>query len=266
MSVQRKLGRRPLALWIIFGGSIYVVLHVAYVILYFLSAISATGLVVLLGLLAGITLGGIGAMAKKRLALVVEIGAGLTFLAYVSPTIITAFSEPGNFAAFRDAYPITLGLVLLLVLSTASLLKFKEIETSRQFSSIYSGTGLLFVAVLFLIIGGLVVDYPLSQAYNGVLTNQSTPGAVSIPLGAANQGNSAGYYVPASAAYVIGVNNTVTWVNHDVAIHTVTSGTGAFDSKNIASGSSWSYTFSTPGTYGYHCTIHPWMTGTVIVR
>ena len=266
MSGQRNTRKKPLVLWIIFGTSIYVVLHAVYVMLLFLSAISLSGLVILTSLLAAIATGGFGAIERKKWALVLEVGAALTFFVYVSNLIITALSEPGNFPAFRDAYPITLALALVIVLSLASIAKFNRLDTSRQFSSIYSGTGLVSVAVLFLIIGGLVVDYPLSVAYNGVLSNLSTPGSISIQFGASNQGNSAGYFLPSSATVVLGVNNTVKWVNHDAATHTIRSVSGLFESNNIAAGSSWSYTFSQPGSYSYYCTLHPWMTGTVTVR
>jgi plastocyanin len=73
-------------------------------------------------------------------------------------------------------------------------------------------------------------------------------------------------FVPDTIVVVIGVNNTVTWVNNDVATHTVTSNSGIFDSGDLSQGQKWSYTFTTPGTYAYHCSIHPWMTGTVIVE
>lgn len=73
-------------------------------------------------------------------------------------------------------------------------------------------------------------------------------------------------YVPDTITVVIGVNSTVTWTNNDVAAHTVTSDSAIFDSGNINPGESWTYTFTTPGTYAYHCDYHPWMTGTVIVK
>lgn len=73
------------------------------------------------------------------------------------------------------------------------------------------------------------------------------------------------YYSPQTITVVIGVNNNVIWINNDNAIHTVT-GTGVFDSGYIQPGQSWTCTFSTPGTYHCHCSIHPWMTGTVVVE
>ncbi len=61
-------------------------------------------------------------------------------------------------------------------------------------------------------------------------------------------------------------NTKVTWTNNDSVTHTVTSDTGLFDSGNIPAGGTYNYTFSTAGTYAYHCTIHPNMKGTVMVQ
>jgi amicyanin len=64
------------------------------------------------------------------------------------------------------------------------------------------------------------------------------------------------------------VGTTVTWTNKDNVDHTVTTTSGPvmFDSKNIASGQTFSYTFTQAGTYNYICTIHPFMTGQVVVQ
>lgn len=61
------------------------------------------------------------------------------------------------------------------------------------------------------------------------------------------------------------VGTSVSWHNSGAAPHTVTSGTGAFDSGTIGSGGDFSTSFSAPGMFMYHCTIHPNMTGTVQV-
>jgi plastocyanin len=64
----------------------------------------------------------------------------------------------------------------------------------------------------------------------------------------------------------VSVNTTVKWTNHDAITHTVTSDTNLFSSGNIAAGSTYSFQFTTPGTFPYHCSIHPDMTATVIVQ
>jgi plastocyanin len=63
---------------------------------------------------------------------------------------------------------------------------------------------------------------------------------------------------------------TVTWTNQDAILHTVTAGTSAkpgtmFDSKLDGIGSTFDFTFSKPGSYPYHCSIHEVMQGVVNV-
>jgi nitrite reductase (NO-forming) len=88
---------------------------------------------------------------------------------------------------------------------------------------------------------------------------------VTIVSGSAAQTSSI-YYSPTNITVVIGVNNTVTWVNDDNAAHTVTAVDGSFNSGNMNPGQTWSYTFMTPGVYNYYCSYHSWMKGTVIVK
>jgi plastocyanin len=59
---------------------------------------------------------------------------------------------------------------------------------------------------------------------------------------------------------------TVTWTNSDSVVHTVTSDTGLFDSGDMAQGATFSFTFTTAGTYVYHCLPHhAKMEGTIVV-
>jgi plastocyanin len=59
---------------------------------------------------------------------------------------------------------------------------------------------------------------------------------------------------------------TVTWTNADDIPHTVVSKDGLFRSKVLDSGDRFSFTFAKPGQFGYFCSIHPHMTGMVIVK
>ena len=58
----------------------------------------------------------------------------------------------------------------------------------------------------------------------------------------------------------------VTWVNHDDMLHTVTDEGKTFKSDPLDSGESFSHVFDNPGTYKYFCSLHPHMTGTVVVQ
>ncbi|HEY1872456.1 MAG TPA: cupredoxin family copper-binding protein [Chitinophagaceae bacterium] len=68
------------------------------------------------------------------------------------------------------------------------------------------------------------------------------------------------------ATITVSAGTKITWMNNDNMTHTVTADDMSFDSGNIAGGSSFSRTFSVVGSYPYHCTIHPNMTGTVVVK
>lgn len=59
---------------------------------------------------------------------------------------------------------------------------------------------------------------------------------------------------------------TVTWINRDDIPHTSVSTEGVFKSKVMDTDEKFTYTFTKPGTYRYYCTIHPKMTGTVVVK
>jgi len=64
----------------------------------------------------------------------------------------------------------------------------------------------------------------------------------------------------------VAVGATVTWTNRDDIPHTVVSTTGTFKSKILDTDDKFSFTFSKPGTYPYFCSIHPKMTGKVVVQ
>jgi hypothetical protein len=70
-----------------------------------------------------------------------------------------------------------------------------------------------------------------------------------------------------SAKLTVRVGDTVQWTNSDEAPHTVTTTKGPkqFDSGTLKKGDSWSYTFTTPGTYEYYCAVHPDMTASITV-
>ena len=59
---------------------------------------------------------------------------------------------------------------------------------------------------------------------------------------------------------------TVTWTNRDDIPHGIASQTNAFTRSNaLDTDDSYSFTFTTPGTYKYFCYVHPHMTGTIVV-
>jgi len=69
------------------------------------------------------------------------------------------------------------------------------------------------------------------------------------------------------AALTVKAGTTVTWINKDDIPHAIASATGAFTkSKALDTDDTFSFTFTTPGTYKYFCYLHPRMVGSIVVE
>jgi amicyanin len=68
------------------------------------------------------------------------------------------------------------------------------------------------------------------------------------------------------ARLTVKAGTTVTWTNRDDIPHTVASKDRLFKSKAMDTDETYSFTFSTPGEYSYFCSLHPHMTGTIVVE
>jgi plastocyanin len=68
------------------------------------------------------------------------------------------------------------------------------------------------------------------------------------------------------AEFKVPVGTTVTWVNHDDIPHTVVEVDKKFRSKALDTDDSYSFTFTTPGTFDYFCSLHSKMVGKVVVN
>ena len=103
----------------------------------------------------------------------------------------------------------------------------------------------------------------------------STPSATAAQTGNAQivmiTTDSSGSFAFSPATLTIKAGTTVTWKNTTAVAHTVTSDDGkSFDSGTsnpiAAQSGTFSFTFTTPGTFAYHCEIHPFMKATIIVQ
>ena len=92
--------------------------------------------------------------------------------------------------------------------------------------------------------------------------SQQEPSSVIITLGAADEGNFEPF---APRAINVMPGSMVSWTNEDMTPHTVTADNNLFDAGPISPGDTFENVFDTPGELGYHCSIHPWMTGRVMV-
>jgi plastocyanin len=70
----------------------------------------------------------------------------------------------------------------------------------------------------------------------------------------------------APAVVTVPVGTTVTWTNADEDPHTVVATGKAFHSTALDTDDKFSFTFTRPGEYAYFCSLHPHMTGKIIVR
>ena len=122
-------------------------------------------------------------------------------------------------------------------------------------------TGLGFLTVISLLAVSALMGFPVSSALaaqSPQLTN------VSIVPGASDLTSTA--YSPDVVTVVIGINNTVVWTNNDAVTHSATGTNTTINSFDIQPGSNGRFTFTTAGTYPYHCFYHPSMVGKVIVK
>lgn len=71
-------------------------------------------------------------------------------------------------------------------------------------------------------------------------------------------------FAPATASVAVGT--TVTWTNHDDIPHNVVSTERVFKSPVLDTDETFSHTFDAAGTFKYYCSLHPRMTGQVVVR
>ncbi len=78
--------------------------------------------------------------------------------------------------------------------------------------------------------------------------------------------NKKGVFTFKPKSVTIAVGTSVVWTNTTTVAHTVTSDTGIFNSGVVNPGGTFKFTFTKKGTFGYHCSIHPFMTATIIVN
>jgi plastocyanin len=98
---------------------------------------------------------------------------------------------------------------------------------------------------------------------NGVVPPPATPVASPVAGAASVRIANLAFDPP---TITIPAGSTMTWSNDDVTPHTVTADEGQFDSGIFDPGASFSWTFPEPGSFTYHCQLHPTMQGSVVVE
>ena len=114
-------------------------------------------------------------------------------------------------------------------------------------------------------ISALVVGCGGGASSSGKSGTTSAAGPTAAPSTGASTVTIASFaYSPSKITVTKGT--TVTFDNKDNAEHTVTADNGSFDSGTLQLGASKTISFSKPGTFAFHCSFHPFMHGTVIVK
>lgn len=154
-------------------------------------------------------------------------------------------------------------------------MRVSKIRNTRAIT--HSHVTLIAVVVIIILIVVALTSYYASTTGKSITISTGTTGStatgsaksLSPVISIVTIPNGGGYiysnYAPSQITVVIGVNNTVTWINNDNIAHTVTSRTGIFDSGLIQPYANFTYTFTTPGVYPYYCKVHLTMNGTVTV-
>jgi amicyanin len=96
---------------------------------------------------------------------------------------------------------------------------------------------------------------PLLAAITLPVSAQDAPGAVGIDNFTFNP-----------QKLTVKAGTTVTWTNKDDIPHAIAAVSKQFKSKALDTGDAYSFTFTTPGAYEYFCSLHPHMTGTIVVE
>ena len=111
-----------------------------------------------------------------------------------------------------------------------------------------------------------VLAMPVIAAAGGLLTGSTSPAANAAQTQASSVEVKIDNFSFGPATVTVPVGTTVTWTNRDDIPHTVVSDDKVFKSKVLDTDEKFSFTFSKPGTYPYFCSIHPKMTGKVVVQ
>jgi len=136
------------------------------------------------------------------------------------------------------------------------------------------------VIVVVLVLAGGVYFSTKNKPASSTQSTSSTNGMSNMSNGSTNNSSNSGSETPTAtdkvsianfafspAHITVAKGTTVTWTNHDTTVHTIveTDGKNGPNSSSVNPGDSYTFTFSEAGTYQYHCSIHPQMTGSVTV-
>lgn len=266
-SMWARMRQKPFSLWVIAGGLVYMGLSLLYLGLPFaiMGGILAGGgfLLILFVFVAVFFIAAAFSLREKRWAYVLAAVSSIVLLLLFGTFILSSASNPADSGFWLSMSGVP-ALVLVVIFSILTLRHAKTgLAQKRYLASPNSAGGLLTLAVIGFVIGSLLVG-AIGAAVIGQLVGTAGE-SVDIKI-VPNAPSAAVPFSPPT--FHVAVGGTVTWLNTDSTTHTVTSDPGdsvAFDSGSLTTGGVFRFTFMQAGTYPYHCTPHPQMTGTIVV-
>ncbi len=119
----------------------------------------------------------------------------------------------------------------------------------------------------FILLTAALAVASCSSGYNNSPTTPTTqipagPSTVLVPNGTAGSSAAPGF---SPTPLTVAAGTSVTWGNNDSTTHTTTADGGNWN-QTFAPGTTTTVKFDTPGTYSYHCSIHSFMKGTIVVQ
>lgn len=260
---ESRPSRKTPEVLVTFIGLIYSGLYLTYVIIPNLTS-GASFVLMLVPFVVLFLVLAYGVWRLNRFAFLGSIILTALFIFLEGSFALEALGNPSDSLIFFGVVTVFFSLIATFVYSVLGTRMFWRKGTMATARKTIPRSSFFALFMVGFIAGGLVIGAFAGPTEVRLLGNLGKQSNIVIVQGAGNQGNPAGYYNPAS--FTVKVGQAVTWSNGDGTTHTVTSDkAGLFDSGNMASGATFSYTFTQAGTYTYYCTIHPWMKGTIVV-
>jgi|SRR5947209_20315278 len=128
---------------------------------------------------------------------------------------------------------------------------------------------LIVIIVVVLIVGAALAMKHKSTNTNNYQTNSSNTTKPSSTEAKSTGSISITNMMFTPSQITVAKGGTVTWTNNDATTHTVVddlTNVGGPSSGQIAPGGTYSFTFTKTGSFQYHCSIHPSMRGTIVVK
>lgn len=129
-----------------------------------------------------------------------------------------------------------------------------------------TGVWIVVIIIVILIAGGIYIGTRSSSPAPITTTGQDNPSSLA-PTGVNTEKIQIKSFAFSPETLTIKAGTEVEWTNLDQAPHTVVSNSGSeISSPSLSKGQTYAVLFNKPGTYEYHCSVHPSMKGTIIVK